>query len=304
MLEAEVYASAGRMKAFLTDDIGAFLRKTQAFLEADEAANNLILGILAAQRDLSPDVSRAQSAFAWVESEDGTIATCALQTPPMFFVLVGAPEAAIRTLVPFLHAAGAKAPGVVGPPGEAAHFAREWCALSGQSTRLAMSQKLFRLDRVIRPRNPARGEMKIATLDDIEVAVDWQLLFFAEAAPEDPRSREQIAALAEKKILAGELFFWMREGKPVTMASWGRATARCARINTVFTPGALRGHGFASALTADLSQRLLDQGYKIVTLYTDSNNPTSNSIYQKLGYMPVGDSQVFLFEDHFRSSVQ
>jgi predicted GNAT family acetyltransferase len=38
-----------------------------------------------------------------------------------------------------------------------------------------------------------------------------------------------------------------------------------------------------------LSQLLLDTGYAFCFLFTDLNNPTSNHIYQEIGYRAVSD---------------
>ena len=48
----------------------------------------------------------------------------------------------------------------------------------------------------------------------------------------------------------------------------------------MYTPPELRGHGYATALTAELSQRLLDGrlfegGRRFCFLYTDLANPTA-----------------------------
>jgi predicted GNAT family acetyltransferase len=59
----------------------------------------------------------------------------------------------------------------------------------------------------------------------------------------------------------------------------------------VYTPRALRGHGYGGAVTRYLSERQLNHGKKFCFLYTDMANPTSNSIYKKLGYEFVGSSQ-------------
>jgi predicted GNAT family acetyltransferase len=40
----------------------------------------------------------------------------------------------------------------------------------------------------------------------------------------------------------------------------------------------------------------LDAGVREVVLYTDLANPTSNALYQRLGYRPVEDRVVFSFE--------
>jgi predicted GNAT family acetyltransferase len=55
------------------------------------------------------------------------------------------------------------------------------------------------------------------------------------------------------------------------------------------TPPELRRHGYASAVTAATSQAELDKGRRFVFLFTDLSNPTSNKIYQAIGYRPVSD---------------
>jgi predicted GNAT family acetyltransferase len=54
-----------------------------------------------------------------------------------------------------------------------------------------------------------------------------------------------------------------------------------------------RGHGYASALVAALSQAILDSGLQFCTLNTDIANPTSNKIYQAIGYVPVCDLTMY-----------
>jgi hypothetical protein len=66
-------------------------------------------------------------------------------------------------------------------------------------------------------------------------------------------------------------------------------------VSAVYTPREQRQHGYASALVARLSQHLLDMGYEFVTLFTDLENPTSNAIYQKIGYHPVIDFRSYKF---------
>jgi predicted GNAT family acetyltransferase len=44
-----------------------------------------------------------------------------------------------------------------------------------------------------------------------------------------------------------------------------------------------------------LSQQLLDAGWEFCALFTDLANPTSNSIYQKVGYQPVADFDEYIF---------
>jgi hypothetical protein len=64
----------------------------------------------------------------------------------------------------------------------------------------------------------------------------------------------------------------------------------------VYTPPELRGRGYATALTAELSQRLLDQGRRFCFLFTDLTNPTSNAIYERIGYVRVAESAMVAFD--------
>jgi predicted GNAT family acetyltransferase len=57
----------------------------------------------------------------------------------------------------------------------------------------------------------------------------------------------------------------------------------------VYTPPARRGHGYAAGATAAVTQAALDAGATDVLLFTDLANPTSNALYPRLGYRPVGD---------------
>ena len=67
------------------------------------------------------------------------------------------------------------------------------------------------------------------------------------------------------------------------------------RVNAVYTPPGLRGRGYASACVAALSQKLLDEGRRYCFLFTDLANPTSNRIYQAVGYEAVVDVDEYKF---------
>ena len=66
-------------------------------------------------------------------------------------------------------------------------------------------------------------------------------------------------------------------------------------VGPVYTPPEQRGRGYATHLTAAFSQHLLDAGYRFCTLFTDLANPTSNSIYQQIGYRAVCDFAMITF---------
>jgi predicted GNAT family acetyltransferase len=49
-------------------------------------------------------------------------------------------------------------------------------------------------------------------------------------------------------------------------------------------------------VTAAVSQLAADRGAEQVVLFTDLANPTSNALYQRLGYRPVEDRTALSFE--------
>jgi hypothetical protein len=57
-----------------------------------------------------------------------------------------------------------------------------------------------------------------------------------------------------------------------------------------------RCRGYASALVADLTRDQLDRGRAFAYLSADRTNPTSNSIYQKIGYRRVAESDELWLE--------
>ena len=69
----------------------------------------------------------------------------------------------------------------------------------------------------------------------------------------------------------------------------------CARINLVYTLPAFRARGYATAAVAALTRRLLAGGSRYCCLYTDLANRTSNSVYRRIGYLPVCDIDQYTF---------
>ena len=91
-------------------------------------------------------------------------------------------------------------------------------------------------------------------------------------------------------------YVWEVDGRPVSTAGLGGPTPHGLRIGPVYTPPAERGHGYGSAVTAAASQAAFDRGCRFVFLFTSLLNPTSNKIYQAIGYEPVIDVDMVRFE--------
>jgi predicted GNAT family acetyltransferase len=273
-------------------DPQAFLSKSRAYLERNEAATALILGM---SLRMAEHGFKEQPYLAVAESPAG-IELVAMMTPPHRLVLWSeqpAPDQALAELAGDLHEHGWAVAGALGPPHLAEPWLERWQALTGQPWRLAMNERIYELTAVIPPANPAPGRMRVAGPDDRELAVRWFWEFYTEALAGDPEP--QVEEIVERRIADQSLFLW-EDGQPVAMAGCFRETARSSTISLVYTPPKSRRRGYAMALVAALSQQRLDAGKQFCTLFTDLANPTSNNIYQQIGYRPVCDFNAYDME--------
>jgi predicted GNAT family acetyltransferase len=94
--------------------------------------------------------------------------------------------------------------------------------------------------------------------------------------------------MVDDRIGYGGLTVWEVDGVPVSMAGRTRPAAGMLRVGPVYTPVELRRRGYAAAVTAAVSRAAQDIADEVL-LFTDMANPTSNSIYQRLGYRPIAD---------------
>ena len=276
-------------------DVESFLAAAGEFLGAREAEHNLILG-LSSRLERDPLLYGEPPYFAVAEDE-GRVVGAAMRTPPHNLILSEIEEdAAVGLFVEDASETFDALPGVIGPNAPVAQFANAWRAATGATPRLEIAQRIFVADHVDEPR-PTKGAMRDYELArDRELAVRWMDEFVAEAMPEaaaHPESSAEFVDRREEDPEAG-LVVWEDE-RPVSMAGFGGRTPNGIRVGPVYTPPDLRGRGYASALTAALTQRLLDSGLRFCFLFTDLANPTSNSIYQRIGYRAVADSDLWTF---------
>ena len=174
----------------------------------------------------------------------------------------------------------------------AAAFAQAWQNETGQQAKIKMNQRIYELRQVeYMPDLP--GQLRQADQGDFELLTAWMLGFNEDAFGESDHesAREQ----ASRHLAEGNFFIW-EDDRPVSVAAKTRKSPHGRSVSLVYTPPELRGRGYATACVASLSQMLLAEGYQFCTLFTDLSNPTSNSIYQKIGYRPVSDFDTYQFE--------
>jgi GNAT superfamily N-acetyltransferase len=276
--------------------VEGFLALAKDYLVDREAEHCLMLGICE-QLLSQPGLYKEPPYFA-VATDEGTVYGCALQTPPWELVLS---EMDARRAVDLIVEDRAilsdpgTLPGVTGPTALSERFATLWSQKTGMPTKLAMRERAFSLGQVIPPAL-APGRMRRARESDRDLLYQWLVDFTEEAL--HGHMPGDAGAMADRWT-SGErtMQLWIDNGHPVSMCGVGSQTPHGVRIGPVYTPSDLRNRGYASNLVAQAAEAELAKGRRFVFLFTDLANPTSNHIYQELGFEGVTDIDRWSFGD-------
>lgn len=267
-------------------DAETFLRDVQADLELQEAEHSLILGAALAN-------PQAPTYAATVRDRQGLV-LAAFQAASYPLLLASDRvdvHAAVALLVEEWVRAEASISAVVAPDRIADTFAEQWSHASGLSASVGMRQRLHALP-AVQPISPVPGHLRAAGSADLDLIADWMAAFDQEAL--GAGSLHHAREVAQRRVDAGEMYLWA-DLEPRTMAGRARPTRGTVAVNAVYTPHEFRSHGYATATVAALSTRLLAEGRSCCVLFTDLANPTSNSIYARIGYEPLLDFTLWRF---------
>jgi RimJ/RimL family protein N-acetyltransferase len=270
-------------------DAAGFLDVAGAFLLEREAMNNVLVGIASSSK-ADPKRFEGRNYFAAVLDGDRVVGA-ALMTPPHCLLISSLPVAAVDALVADVAADGWNPPGVSAPTSTSDAFAAAWRAARGGRAVVHMDMRAFESTAVIDA--PATsGRMRPAGAADDALVGAWFRAFYEEgdlnAGAISPEEN------ARRTIRDGRVFLW-DDGGPVAQAVLSATTPNGARIGGVYTPTANRRRGYATALVAEVSRAQFAAGRKFCFLFTDLANPTSNSIYPKVGYRAFADFREYDF---------
>ena len=262
----------------------------RAFLAADPVVHNVLATNIEA-RSRGGVVDGGTPTFASVHDDDGTLVGVAMHTPPHNAYLSRMPADAVAALAGALRDAGVDPPGVVSTNAEARAFADRWCA-GVRSYETEMAERIHVLGELTTPTG-VPGTWRTATAADEELLVAWTVAFNDEAGMH--ANAGSLRQAVSGRLAGGLLHLWRDGDDVVSYAGHTEPAAGVVRVGSVYTPPERRGHGYASALVAAVSERaraLADT----VCLYTNLANPTSNRIYARLGYRPLCDVTAYRFE--------
>jgi len=283
-----------------TRDPVAFLDAAAPVLAADPLVATVVATVAAryADRSLDPDWSPPEElrwfATAHDDAGEGQVVGAAMRThpsPPWAPFVLPCSDGAAVALARALHGRGEGLDGVNGALPSARVLAEEVARLTGRGVVEDMATRIFEVTEVAAPPAPP-GLLRRARPGDVELCSAWFGRFDAEAdvqAGREPGPVRVDASRVTERVADGTLWVWEADGGPVHVSALEPPAQGMSRVALVYTPPEHRGHGYAAAAVAELSARRLADGSR-VCLFADRDNPTSNAVYERIGFRPVVDA--------------
>jgi len=285
------------MEIRVYEDIEEFYALAFPFLITREAENNLQLSIL---NHLRQDIRRygEEIPFLLLMEERDEVRLIALRTPPYDLSISYTDDLElINILVEELFKRKEKLPGVISFKKTADKFAKLWSKKNSLKLHLLRKERMYQLEEVSKETLGQR-KFTVATKINQDLVLKWASEMMMEALTEineEELERNLTNIKKEFKEENSTIYLLFENDKPVSMARKAGKTPNGKFVNLVYTPPSLRRKGYATECVAKLSKLILEEGNRYCFLFTDLSNPTSNSIYQKIGYRPVIDENHYKF---------
>jgi GNAT superfamily N-acetyltransferase len=273
----------------MSDSVEEFLSVAGEFLRAERARNTVLLTVT--RTLLTNPTLYGPVLFGWLPGGSG-LTGAFMRTGAFPAVLAGVAEAGAAALAGELAERAPDLTGLNAPEDAAWAFARVWQDRTGKAAAVGRRSRLFRLGELTWPSPAPDGAARLATAADRDLLTAWLDSFDADVREARPLDNRRVV---EDRLSYGGFTLWEAGGIPVSLAGLTRAADGMVRVGPVYTPPQYRGRSYGGAVTSAVSQAALDAGIAEVLLYTDLANPTSNALYQRLGYRPVEDRIVLAF---------
>ncbi|MEU7472141.1 GNAT family N-acetyltransferase [Streptomyces sp. NPDC044984] len=280
----------------LTEDVDDFLARAGDFLRSRPALHNTPLTDIEKLRTRGADARGAgTTVFGRLES-GGEVRAVFYRTPRGRLGLT--PLSAERTdaLAAHLAGLGHSPSDVIADRATAGAFAESWQRHTGAVPVPFWRTHLYRLGTLTPPQPCPEGRGRLVGGKDREQVVRWCREFCVDVGEQSSIDLIDAGSWDDSRFGDRHFTFWETpDGTPVSMAAATSIVGGMVRVDPVHTPARLRGRGYAGAVTAEVSRAALAAGATDVVLFTDPANPTSNALYQRIGYVRVADFAGYRF---------
>jgi GNAT superfamily N-acetyltransferase len=272
-------------RVLFSEDPGSVLRSAEEFLSSKPVLHNMILSILHAR------VAQADPGRYWIAFHGDKAVGVVLQSPLDYPATLTPMESrAVLAIVDAIAQVGVTLPGVNGDAATAASFAGQWGERSKSAATPFLGMRLYELLELGEvPRT--EGRLRQAGPSDRSLMIQWSRAFQIEIG----ESAHDTELRVDRGLAAGQLWVWDQNGETTSMAVSREPVQGVVRLSGVYTPPEKRKHGYAAGCVHALSKHLRAVGYRCI-LYTDLGNPTSNSIYRRIGYRAVAEALRYRFD--------
>ena len=273
------------LKVLFSEDPAFVLSRASLFLSSQPVLHNLILSTLHAR------VAHAEPGRYWMAIQRDDIVGVVLQSPLTFPATLTPMEPPVATaMADAIAEAGIALPGVNGEAATAARFAGQWSERTKSAAIPFEGNRLYEL--LETGEVPAvEGKLRQSRRKERSLMILWSRAFQQEIG----ESADGTELRVDRGMAAGQLWVWEQSAEVVSMAISREPVQGVGRLSGVYTPPEKRKHGYAAACVHALSKKLREGGYRCI-LYTDLGNPTSNSIYRRIGYGAVAEALRYRFK--------
>lgn len=277
----------------LIEDLSQFLARAGEFLRSRPALHTVALTVTEGLRTRGLDMYGDEAPYFGVLEREGAVRAAYFRTPPHPLQITPLTAEEADALAVHLAGLGRPLPGLSGEADTAAALAHAWERHTRGTAKPVERDRLYRLSTLTVPQPWPAGRARVAGAADRAQLECWYREFTAAVGGGAPQRAER---WADARIASGGLTLWEDgDGTPLSMAGTTPMVAGQLRVAPVYTPAPLRGRGYAGAVTAEVSRAAQTAGADEVLLFTDLANPTSNALYQRIGYRPVADFAVYDF---------
>ena len=281
----------------LTEDVHEFLSRAGDFLRSRPALHTMHLTATEKHRANGVSANPAETpVFGRLERDGEVHAGCYQRTPTGYLSLTSMVPDQADALAARLADLGHPVPGVSADHLASTAFAESWQRRTGAEPVVTTRLHLYRLG-TLTPQDPfPEGRGHLAGEQDREQLVRWCREFCVDVGEQHSIDLIDAGAWDDSRFGDRNFTFWQTpDGTPVSMAAATSMVGGMVRVDPVYTPAHLRGRGYAGAVTVEASRAALTAGATDVVLFTDPGNPTSNALYQRLGYVRLTDFTVYEF---------
>jgi GNAT superfamily N-acetyltransferase len=272
------------VKVVFSNDPAWVLKHSREFLAAQPVLHNLILTLLNAR------ITHPEAGRYWVATAGEKTVGVVLQSPLTFPAsLTPMGTDVIAAMVDAIVEAGVSLPGVNAEAATAASFAGQWAERCRSAATPFQGNRLYEL-LTTGEALKISGKLRKARASDRPVLIDWVREFQTEIGEDSSDTELRV----DRWLAAGQFWLW-EDGEVASMAVNRHPVEGVVRVSDVYTPPAKRRRGYAAACVDGLSKYFRESGYRCM-LYTDLANPTSNSVYRRIGYRAVAEALRYRFE--------